>query len=100
MNRDSTAAKIGRSIKKREIMPPPQVLSENPSPRPPPRGGEGEQKNLREPAAQAKGCLPPPLRSGEGAGGRGCSTLSHCLFPRCSPWEGCAALPSGDGPSV
>src|SRR2546428_10672596 len=35
----------------------------NPSPPPPPRSGEGEQNGLA-----------PPLRFGEGVGGRGCGT--------------------------
>ena len=38
---------------------PAQSLCENPSPQPPPRSGEGEKR------------LAPPLRFGEGAGGRG-----------------------------
>src|SRR5262249_48722248 len=38
-------------------------LWENPSPRPPPRSGEGEPE-----------CLAPPLRFGEGVGGRGSRT--------------------------
>jgi tetratricopeptide (TPR) repeat protein len=54
-----------------------EVLSSNPSPLPPPRSGEGEKDSLdsstRGEAARL-GCSrsAPPLRLGEGDGGRGC----------------------------
>src|SRR5262249_7410487 len=43
----------------------------NPSPRPPPRSGEGEQRQATRSLAATVLLLPPPPRSGEGAGGRG-----------------------------
>src|SRR5262245_139237 len=50
-----------------------------PLPPPPPRSGEGEQKGnnltlLPLPEARSRCCLSPPLRFGEGAGGRGLQT--------------------------
>src|SRR5262249_18633839 len=48
----------------------------NPSPRPPPRSGEGEQRGkcgLAPSPRNEESCLSPPPRSGEGVGGRGLS---------------------------
>src|SRR6266852_4963198 len=54
-----------------------EKLCHNPSPRPPPRSGEGEQDSSS-----------PPLRFGEGAGGRGSETASQAAGRR--------GLPPGD----
>ncbi len=56
--------------------PPPPVVEENPSPQPPPLNGEGEKEKkptLLEQALAAQLGSAPPLRLGEGVGGRGSS---------------------------
>src|SRR5262249_40639868 len=78
----------------------------DPSPQPPPRNGEGEQRKDPSPPApspsrgEGADALPPPLRFGEGAGGRGFSGLLRLaaffflllgrksLIERCDPMNG------------
>src|SRR6266542_2869536 len=57
------------------------TICRNPSPPPPPRSGEGEKRRLS--------CLAPPLRCGEGVGGRGFERARqrrfHVVFPGAPP---------------
>ena len=64
----------------------------HPSPQPPPRSGEGEPE-ARE-ACQGSGCvvLPPPLRFGEGVGGRGFLLMRSGVEGRSRP--GADSVPS------
>jgi glycosyltransferase involved in cell wall biosynthesis len=76
-------------VKNPSPQPPPRSGEgePDPSPQPPPRSGEGEPDSNSPPPGSAVGdrggVLPPPLRFGEGVGGRGGTTTRpgvHTLF--------------------
>jgi glycosyltransferase involved in cell wall biosynthesis len=65
----------------------------NPSPQPPPRSGEGEQEARRASEGMENVIPAPPLRFGEGVGGRGCfSTTGPACYP--APEETFAGYPT------